>query len=80
MSTNRTVSLSFGALAAPIHEQLTKQGYPRSAASCKGWEVQARALAMVRIHGLVPDAICRKGERRLLQRIVGTLSQDIPNE
>ena len=76
MNDDRTVSLSFGALAAPIHEQLTKQGYPRAAASCRGWQAQANALAMVRIHGLVPDAVCRNGERRLLQRIVGTLSQE----
>ena len=64
------LSLTFGAMAPPIHEQLAEQGFEASEKDLEKYQNMAHALAMVRIHGLVPESTARAGEKRLLKKII----------
>jgi hypothetical protein len=63
-------TLAFGALAPPIREQLKERGVSVPGVEAARWQACARALTVVRLHGLVPPEVSHRGERRLCERIL----------
>ena len=70
-------SLSFGALALPLSEQLTKQGVPFDAKECDLWERWHDALNLLAVNGPVTHGERQKIQERMFKRIRQSLQAHI---
>lgn len=66
----RNISLSFGALADPLVEQLNRQGLTLSEKDGKLIEDLNQAVIMTHLHGLFPDSACHKAHQKLMKKIM----------
>ena len=64
------VEIAFGALALTIGDQLQRQGLRATKDDIQHWEKDRKALARLRVRGLLPDATAERAGRRLMKRIV----------
>ena len=64
------VEISFGALSDPVGAQLKAQGLFATKDDIEHWEKDRKALARLRVRGLLPDATAHAAERRLMKKIV----------
>jgi hypothetical protein len=64
-----TLSLTFGALANQIRDQLRSQGFPVTAARARAFQDVADAITLLAIHGYITDAGKVNAHRKLFARI-----------
>ena len=64
------LSLQFGAMAAPIAEQLADQDLTGNAHLVQHFQRDADAIARLQIRGLLPDSATQNARKRLLKRIL----------
>jgi hypothetical protein len=62
--------IHFGAMAEPIADQCIMQGYSISEKDGKRLQGIADAIIMLKLHGLIPDSVIEKANRKLLKMIV----------
>jgi len=62
--------IHFGALAESIADQCIKQGYSISEKDSKRLQGIADAITMLKVHGMIPDSIVQKSNRKLLKMII----------
>lgn len=65
-----TFSLSFGALAPPISEQLETQGLTSPGSL---FQRQADAIVLLHVHGVLTDTSAHAARKRLLKAITNAL-------
>lgn len=64
------ITLSFGAMAEPVADQLARQGisYPPG---CSGeWDRWIAATARLAVHGIITTAERNRAERRIMKAII----------
>ena len=65
----KTLRLAFGALCAPLKDQLKSQGIKLPADFVKKQQRDAEALAQLQISGILPDSAVAKGRKAILKKI-----------
>jgi hypothetical protein len=65
----KTLRLAFGALCAPLKEQLQSQGIKLPADFVKKQQGDADALVRLLISGILPDSAIAKGRKAILKKI-----------
>jgi hypothetical protein len=73
MEEEISIGISFGAMGAPLKEQLEKQGYSLSEQDNERFQKLITSINMVQLHHLVPDSVCHTARKRLLKEIIKSL-------
>lgn len=63
------MKLSFGALAAPIEEQMAAQGITATRVNIQHWQKDANAIVRLAVGGLLTEASVSLARRKLAKRI-----------
>lgn len=66
------LSLVFGAMAAPLTDQLNEQGFGPDDISSKDvlmYQKDADSITRLAVRGLIPEGVVRSARQRLLTRI-----------
>lgn len=73
-TTERSLSLNFGALAPALSDQVAEQGYSLPADEAGRFQKNHTAIVRLHIHGLLTDSEALKARRRLMKQVIAALS------
>lgn len=69
MTQTTTVSLTLGAMAPPLTEQLAAQGLGYPYKNAQKWQKCADAITYLSIHGMIPDKVRETARGKLMRMI-----------